>query len=56
MSPFDDPFDFGPDSGDADDTAGSGSGPAQPVLIRPLCRSRGAIARGRPRRRGEPPR
>ncbi|MBG0562184.1 hypothetical protein [Actinoplanes aureus] len=54
MSPFDDPFDFG-GAGDSGD-AGGGPGPAEPVLIRPLCRSRSTVARTRPRRRGEPPR
>ncbi|MEU4428556.1 hypothetical protein AB0F81_48730 [Actinoplanes sp. NPDC024001] len=54
MTPFDDPFDFG-GTGDAGE-AGDGAGPAEPVLIRPLCRSRSTIARVRPRRRGGPSR
>jgi hypothetical protein len=54
MSPFDDPFDFG--GTDDGGGAGSGPGPAEPVLVRPLCRSRGTIWRGRPRRRGDSPR
>ncbi|MEV6303572.1 hypothetical protein AB0M02_29470 [Actinoplanes sp. NPDC051861] len=47
MTPFDDPFDFGPDAG------GSGGGPEQPVPARPLCRLRGTGWRARLRRRGD---
>ncbi|MFC7531029.1 hypothetical protein [Actinoplanes sp. GCM10030250] len=54
MTPFDDPFDLGPDAGGSSGSAGPG--PVEPVPARTLCRMRGVGARARTRYRGGPPR